>query len=93
MNLSITDMLVIAGVATAVAFPKIKSVLLAVAGKINQRNLASGPTVADWRQDWPASLITLKSEIEDGVGEVPNEEEACRLCSALIWELIGGTEE
>ncbi len=93
MNLSTTDMLVIAGVAAAVAFPKVKAVLLAITDKIKQKKLASEPTIADWRQDWTARLITLKTEIESGVGEVPNDEEASRLCSALIWELIGGTEE
>lgn len=91
MNLSVMDMAVIAAVAGTLAFPQAKKFFLAVASKVKK-----GPeevSAQQWQSEWTTRLIDLKNQIDSGEWEVPNDKEASRLCSALIWELIGGEEE
>ena len=92
MEVSMTEIFVVIGVASALGFPQIKNVFMSVASKLKPKNQAA-TGVASWRQSWTARLIDLKSELENGEGDLPNPDEAVRLSNALIWEIIGGTEE
>ena len=92
MEITMTEVLVVIGVASALGFPQIKSVFMSIASRLKPKQVVPND-VPSWRQSWTSKLIDLKAEIEDGEGDLPNPDEAVRLANALIWEIIGGIEE
>ena len=92
MEITMTEVLVVIGVASALGFPQIKAVLLGIASRLKPK-VVEPNDVPSWRQMWTSKLIELKSEIENGEGDLPNPDEAVRLSNTLIWEIIGGQDE
>ena len=91
MNLSTTDLTVIATIAAVAGFPYLRPLLLKVKTLlVKDKSLDNPDTVESWRQQWTSLLITLGREIEAGNGQLSNPDDAQDLNRKLMWEILGG---